>query len=277
MVKMDYPEKVTAESIPRLIEIGHRIENLKPWWARRHPTLKTRIATGFTWIIILILTVIGMFFLWLGWLYFLFYLGYFAILNVYVILFLSAFLTWSVFMISIGLLRGIILPKFYPPPNQIVFCELVEISECILNKKRKDAVKVLYHLGRALRKYFRKNNELKFALENEMQQFKSIALDRLVLFSINKEIPNLFLNLGLAFAKENEPMIYSTAVDICKKIKNFNGDISKFRGLWFFLEKHAKSINVLVYVFLVVVNVVLTLLYVLRLIPIPPVSPSPAG
>jgi hypothetical protein len=97
--------------------------------------------------------------------------------------------------------------QFYPPSNQIIFCELVEIAKCILNEKRKDALKAFYHLGRALRKYFRKNRELKIALENEMQQFKSIAFDRLVLFSKNKKIPNLFLNLGLAFAKEDEPMI----------------------------------------------------------------------
>ena len=268
-----FPEKVTAESIPRLIEIRHRIENLKPWWAKRHFTLKARIAVGFTWFVILFLAGLGTTFLWIGWLFVLFYLGWFPIIGYYGILAFSMAFALFVFLIFAFLLRDKILPKFYPPPNQMVFCEFVEIAECILNKKRKDAVKALYHLGRALGKYFRKNNELKIALENEMQLFYSIALDRLILFSKDKKIPNLFLTLGLVFAKEDEPMIYSTAVDICKKIKRFNGDIGKSRGLWFFLEAHAKSISVLVYVVLVVVNAVLTILYASRLIPIPPASP----
>ena len=273
MGNMEFPEKVTAESIPRLIETGYRIENLKPWWARRHPALKTRIAVGFTWLVILILAGLGMTLLLIGWLYGLIYLGWLPILNVYGVLAFSIALAVLVFLVFVLLVRDRILPRFYPPPNQMVFCDLVEIARCMLNKKRKDAVKGLYHLGVSLRKYFRKNNELKFALENEMQLFYSIALDRLVLFSKDKKIPNLFLSLGLAFAKEDEPIIYSTAVDICKKIKRFNGDIGKSRGLWFFLEAHAKSINVLVYVVLVVVNVVLAILYVSRLIPILPASP----
>jgi len=270
MSNIGFPEKVTAESIPRLIEIGHTIENLKPWWARRHRSFKARIAVGFAWFLILVLTGISTPFLWIGWLYLLLRLGYVVIVGVDVALLMSATLTAIVVLIFIILIRDTFLPRFYPSPNLMVFCELVEISECMLNKKRKDAVKALYHLGRALRKYFRTSNELKSALENEMQQFNSIAFDRLILFSKDTKIPNLFLNLGLAFAKEDEPMIYSNAVYICKKIKNFNGNIGKSRGLWFFLEDHAKSIGLLVALVSVTVNVILTILYVFGIIPIPP-------
>lgn len=272
MDKIDFPEKVTAENIPTLIEIGNRIDNLKPWWAKRRLTLKTKITVGFTQIAILILAVVGMIFLWVGWVFILSYLGWFPFIGVYGIFAFSMVLTLFLFLILFFLVRDKMLPKFYPPPNLMVFCELAKIAECMLNKERKDAVDALYHLGSAFRKYFKKNYGLKFALKNEVQEFNSIAFDRLVLFSRDKKIPDLFLNLGLAFAKEDEPMIYSTAVDICKKIKKFNGDIGKSRGFWFSLEEHAKSINVLVYVVLVLVNVVLTILYVLRLIPIPPVS-----
>lgn len=275
MDKIDFPEKATAENIPTLIEMGHRIENLKPWWAKRHLTLKTKITVGFTQTGILILAVVGTIFLWVGWVFVLAYLGWLPIIGIYWIMVFSMALALLVFLILLILWRNKILPKFYPPPNQIVFCELVEIAECILNKKRRDAVNTLYHLGSTLRKYFKKNNELEIALKNEMQPFYTIAIDRLILFSRDKKFPNLFLNLGLAFAKEDEPMIYSTAVDICKKIKKFNGDVGKSRGFWFSFEEHAKSIGVLVSVALVLLNVVLIILYVLHVIPIPPVPTLP--
>jgi len=270
----DFPTEATSKNIEDLIQKGHEIENVKSYWAKETLDLLELFSFFLFMIFILasiVLFLIGADFVWeiikskppeaplnlVQMLLFTFALG-----GGFLMLLIGIRVRNSFWMFI--LYRGFKFPK----AKYEVFGWLSAMAECITKENRRKVPHILYNLRDAAKRYLAVNRPLRRSLRPDVRTLrKRRFLQNLILFSEEKELPILFLNLGLAIVHDNFPTFHTLARELESKLSMMEKKTSRIEAFLNFLETYEKPILLLIKIISFVITIAVSIVLAIHGIP----------
>lgn len=247
MSKKDYPETVTKNNIQQLIE---KAEKIKKKDTHRYSIVSTFI------VVLAYLGGLGVFFL-MFWLFQNNYLEFFLVTfpselrfqTFFALLFIVMAVFWVPIMVFIVLFVFWLTRKYfgYPKHEEIIFAECFIIANHLINSRRLEAKKEVDDFLDALKVFvrdYRFNPKRKtYKPEFDLLRCGKNEICRMLMFSANRipEIPNLLMNFGLAFVREDEPEAFSYLKQIVGRVQEYGEPKGRFRRFLGAIERYPYS------------------------------------
>ena len=226
MTKQDFPEEVTKKNIASLTETAERIR-------KSYVRLEYSFGVVIPYIAVGILSLYGIVNLgvWLGVNHYLDFILWFSLKLQPIIFFLLLIIFVTLFsffvLVPLLLLMFWLLRKYsdYPTHEEIIFAEAFIIANHLTNDERRKAkgevLLFLAILTTFVRDWF--NTKRKdYAPEFNLLRSGKNAICRMLMFS-QDEIPQLFMNFGLAFVKDDHPKAFSHLKQIVEEARKYGG------------------------------------------------------
>jgi hypothetical protein len=246
MSETEYPKEVTNDNIQHLIENAEKIKEKN-----------LRFRYGFT-ITILYLSlglpiVYGSFYLvvWLGLNNYLSFLLWFSpelLPTAFFVFLIAVMLTISLPTLAVLLLSVIwIFRRYfgYPKYEEIIFAESFIIAKYLINNERLTAKKEVGFFIALLTGFVREiifNPKRKvYAPEFDLLRCGKNQISRMLMFSTSN-ISNLFMNFGLAFARNDNPEAFSNLKQLIKEIQEYGPLKGRTRRFLSGIEEYPHSI-----------------------------------
>jgi len=256
-----YPEKVTEENLEELTERAEKI---------RDKTLQFRYGFSLALIYVLIAfpVVRGFFYLysWLGvngYLNFLLVFSGESLVLAFFILSAVFVLIFSLPILSIVLLSIIwIFRKYlrYPTNEEVIFAESFIIAKHLTNNERDKAKKevglLLATFTAFVRNVYFNSKRKVYSPEFDKLRSGKHQIGRMLMFSTEKNIPDLFRNFGLTLIRNDDPEAFSNLNELIKEVEKygeFKGRMGRFLSG---LERYPNSLPWLISFIIIVIGII---------------------
>ena len=262
MSKEEFPNEVTEDTIPVLIEKAQRIrENSKK--------LRYALVTFVLVILPYVLVGFGTFFLtlWLGLRGYLnFLLGAVSPENVVILFFVLWIMLFMLLAIPILFILDALVIRLlreylgFPTVEEVVFADCLIVSGHLLENERVKATKEVKHFLAGLRVYTRKtlnpfhSKRKVYARELNILRSGKTEICRMLMFSTDN-VAELLMNFGLAFVRNDDPEAFSMLRQIIKKVKEYGEPKGRVHRLLSGIERypHASPIVLTIIVILIAI------------------------
>jgi len=256
MSKKDFPEKVTKNSFPQLIEKAKRIK-------KRAFLLMIVSVIVYGILGFLIMPIV------------LYLVGWFLMNSLpelssesFIILWLLVF--GLVFIPTLFLLLDSIIRFFerylgLPKSEEKVFAGCFLIANHLMNNEKTKAIKGVNDFVMYLSDFLKDRNNLKrkvYAPEFNLLISGKTEIRRMLLFSKEK-IPELLMNFGLSFVRGEDQEAFSSLTRLVERVKIYGEPRGRFRRFLAGLEQYPTFFNFLLSMAIFVVSVVLAILGIL--------------
>jgi len=258
-----FPNKVTKDTIPKLMEKAQRIrENSE----RLRYGFIIFVLVGFPYVVV----GFGTFFLalWLG------LHGYLNFLLEAVSPEIGAvpffFILWIILLISLAIPTLIIsnalvmrlLRKYlgFPTIEEVIFADCLIISKHLLDNERVKATKEVKHLLDGLRRYTRKTlNPLHskrkvYTRELNILRSGKTEICRMLMFS-KDNVSGLLMNFGLTFVRNDDPEAFSILKQIIEKVNEYGELKGRVHRLLSGIERYPHASPLVLTIIVIIIGI----------------------
>jgi len=262
MSKKDFPKKVTEDNIQHLRE---KAETIK----KRAFQSRYTFAIAVPYTIAGLPVVVGSLFLviWLLQNHYLDFLLWFSPQLqpiIFLVLLTTIMAVTSIPTLSLSLLLIIwLLRKYFrlPKYEETIFAECFIIARHLMNNDRMEAKKevrtLLAFLTTFVRDWFNPKRKLYEPEFNLLRSGKS-AICRMLMFSEEK-IPELLMNFGLAFVRDDNPEAFSYLRQLVGKIREYGEPKGRFHRFLSLIEQYPHSFTLILSIVIFMTSLLFTI------------------